>query len=62
MNGKLIVLMALLVLIFGFSAYVYSNQSDLVKYSQGPNITSSDRVLIVSPHPDDETVASCRCY
>ncbi len=58
MNGKLIVLIALLVLIFGFSAYVYSNHNDLVKYSQGPNITSSDRVLIVSPHPDDETVAS----
>ncbi|MDD3985399.1 MAG: PIG-L family deacetylase [Methanobacterium sp.] len=25
--------------------------------AQGPNITSSDRVLIVAPHPDDETIA-----
>ena len=58
MNVKLIILLSLLVLVFGISAYVYSNHSDIVKYSQGPNITSSDRVLIIAPHPDDETVAS----
>src|SRR5665647_731993 len=56
MNRRILVILAFFILIFGSSTYAYSTTND-IKYPQGPNITSSDRVLIVAPHPDDETIA-----
>jgi len=56
MNRKIMVFWAFLILGIVFSAYVYDTNND-IKYSQSPSITSSDRVLIVAPHPDDETIA-----
>jgi LmbE family N-acetylglucosaminyl deacetylase len=53
-----IILLILFLLVFIFSAYAYSYDTGVKKYPQGPNITSSDRVLIVAPHPDDESVSS----
>jgi LmbE family N-acetylglucosaminyl deacetylase len=58
LNSKLIILLATIILILGFTAYAYSFESEITKYPQGPNITASDRVLIVAPHPDDETIAT----
>ncbi len=49
-------MVAFFLLIVGSSAYAYITYND-TKYTQGVNITSSDRVLIVAPHPDDETIA-----
>lgn len=57
MNRKTLVILAFFILIFGFSTYAYSTTNH-IKYPQSPNITSSDRVLIVAPHPDDETIAT----
>lgn len=56
MNRKIIVILAFFLIILGSSSYAYSNYND-TKYPQGPKITSSDRVLIVAPHPDDESIA-----
>ncbi len=59
MNRKIIIIIiTFFILLLGFSAYAYNNNSDIAKYPHGPNITSSDRVLIVAPHPDDETIAT----
>lgn len=55
MKMKLIFIVAVLLLIFGTSAYAYTSNND-IKYDHGINLTSSDRVLIVAPHPDDETI------
>ena len=38
------------------TAYFFLNYNDS-KYPQGVNINSSDRVLIIAPHPDDESIA-----
>ena len=47
--------LALLIVVSG--AYFFHTYNDN-KYPQGINITSSDRVLIIAPHPDDESIAS----
>ena len=57
MISKTLVIVAVLILIFGLSVDAYKTNND-VKYPQSPNFTSSDRVLVVAPHPDDETIAS----
>ena len=57
MKVKIIFIAAVLLLIFGTCAYAYTSNND-IKYDHGINLTSSDRVLIVAPHPDDETVGS----
>jgi len=55
MKMKIIFIAAVLLLIFGTSAYAFTSNND-IKYDHGINLTSSDRVLIVAPHPDDETI------
>ena len=55
MKMKLIFIAAVFLLIFGTSAYAYTSNND-IKYDHGFHLTSSDRVLIVAPHPDDETI------
>ena len=60
MNRKIIAFVFLVVslsLLF-FSTFTHTNSSSPTKYPQGLNITSSDRILIVAPHPDDETIAT----
>ena len=57
MNRKIFVIAIFFLIICGSTAYTYSSNSNDNKYPQGPNITSSDRVLIIAPHPDDETIA-----
>ena len=57
MKMKIILIAAVLVLIFGTSAYAYTSNND-IRYDHGIDLTSSDRVLIVAPHPDDETIGS----
>ena len=57
MNKKIITIIALFIIIFGLATYLYSSNTHVTPLTQGPNITSSDRVLIVAPHPDDETIA-----
>ena len=52
------ILLTLLVLILLFNTYSYSYDAEIYRYQEGPNITSSDRVLIVAPHPDDESISS----
>ncbi len=60
MNRKIIVLAIFIILtsLLGFSSFANTNGSVQTKYATGPHITSSDRVLIVAPHPDDETIAT----
>lgn len=53
-----IIFFIIIILIFVFSAYAYSYNNGVKNYSTGPNLTSSDRVLIFAPHPDDETLSS----
>lgn len=57
MISKTLVIVAFIILIFGLIVNAYNTNND-VKYPQSPNITSSDRVLVIAPHPDDETIAS----
>jgi LmbE family N-acetylglucosaminyl deacetylase len=55
MKRKIILVAAVFLLIFGTSVYAYTSNND-IKYTHSINITSTDRVLIVAPHPDDETI------
>jgi LmbE family N-acetylglucosaminyl deacetylase len=54
MNHKIIFLGAVFLLVLS-GAYAYTTNNDN-KYHDGVNLNSSDRVLIVAPHPDDETI------
>lgn len=47
-----------IVLLFSFVAVSYSYNSQSKNYSEGPQINASDRVLIIAPHPDDESLSS----
>jgi len=38
--------------------YTYSYDTSIKNYPIGPNLTSSDKVLIFAPHPDDESLSS----
>ena len=55
MKIRIIFIGIVILLIFGTSAYAYTSNND-IKYNHGINLTSTDRVLIVAPHPDDETI------
>ena len=55
MKIRIIFIATVILLIFGTSAYAYTSNND-IKYNHGINLTSTDRVLIVAPHPDDETI------
>lgn len=57
MNRKIIIILTLFIILLGVSVYAY-NSNGTPKNPHGPNITSSDRVLIFAPHPDDETIAT----
>lgn len=56
MYKKIIFSIVFLLIILGLAILLY-NSNNIAPLEQGPNITSSDRVLIVAPHPDDETIA-----
>lgn len=58
MRKEIKILFALIIIIFAFGAYTYSFGNEINKYPQSINISSSDRVLIVAPHPDDESISS----
>ncbi len=47
-----------LILIFSFVTASYSFNKQANSYSKYPQISSSDRVLIFAPHPDDESISS----
>lgn len=47
-----------IILIFSFAAASYSYNSATKNYPIGPQINSSDSVLIFAPHPDDESLSS----
>ena len=55
MKKNIIILITVLFLIFGTSVYAYTFNT-AIKHDNSINLTSSDRVLIVAPHPDDETI------
>ena len=56
MNRKIILITVFFLLIVVSTAYFFLSYNDS-KYPQGININSSDRVLIIAPHPDDESIA-----
>jgi LmbE family N-acetylglucosaminyl deacetylase len=56
MNRKKVLITVFSLLIVVSSAYIFLTYNDS-KYPQGININSSDRVLIIAPHPDDESIA-----
>ncbi|HEX7467489.1 MAG TPA: PIG-L family deacetylase, partial [Methanobacterium sp.] len=48
-----------IILLLVLGAYSYSSYTTQTSnYSQGPPINSSDRVLVIAPHPDDEAIAT----
>lgn len=59
MNRKAkLIFFVTLILIFSFAAASYSYNKQVKNYHSGPQINSSDRVLIFAPHPDDESISS----
>jgi len=52
------ILLIIIIMIFFLSIFTSSSDSGSKEYPIGPNITSSDNVLIFAPHPDDETLSS----
>lgn len=57
-NKIIIILIFIALLSFLIFLYFYLDETQNVEYGQFPQITSSDRILIVSPHPDDESLAN----
>lgn len=58
LKNKLGILLVFLILLSAFSLlYLYFEESQ-VSYSQFPPLKSTDRIMIVSPHPDDESLAN----
>ncbi len=53
----IVVIFISLLSIFSFS-YIYLDIGPDITYNKFPAFNSSDRVLIVSPHPDDESLAN----
>ena len=47
-----------LILIIGFSSHSYGSNTTTFNNSTGSFINSSSRVLIVAPHPADETIGA----
>lgn len=59
LRNKIIIIFVFLVLISFFSfLYFFFESEENLTYSQFPQIKSSDRIMIVSPHPDDESLAN----
>ena len=56
LKRKLVLILAFTVVLFGLTLYSYGGYGQSTAYPQGPVIGHSDRVLIVAPHPDDETI------
>lgn len=56
LKRKLVLILAFTVVLFGLTLYSYGGYGQNTAYPQGPVIGHSDRVLIVAPHPDDETI------
>lgn len=56
LNRKVLALIVILLGIFLVAGYFYVNTLD--QYSFFPEINSSDRILIFSPHPDDESLGT----
>src|SRR5690606_18073313 len=57
-NKIIIILIFIALMSFLIFLYFYLDETQNVEYGQFPQITSSDRILIVSPHPDDESLAN----
>ncbi len=59
LRNKIIIASVFIILISIFSfSYVYLELNQDLNYTDFPKIKSSDRILIVSPHPDDESLAN----
>lgn len=59
LRNKIIIVLVFVILISVLSSlYVYLDFSEDINYNQFPEISSADRILIVSPHPDDESLAN----
>lgn len=58
-RNKIIIILVFIVLLSSL-AFLYSNfqSSENFSYSKFPQIKSSDRILIFSPHPDDESLGT----
>ena len=58
-DKKIILILIFIILLLGLTFYSYSGyQNNKLTYTKGPVIGHSDRVLVVAPHPDDETVGN----
>ena len=44
--------------VLGLTLYSYGGYHSDTNYPEGPSIGQSDKVLVVAPHPDDETISS----
>ncbi len=55
-SNKTIIILVFIILLSSLSLYFLSIQD--FTYEKLPKIESSDRILIVSPHPDDESLAN----
>jgi LmbE family N-acetylglucosaminyl deacetylase len=58
-SKKIIILFSLVIILLISTFFLYSNnfQGNKTQYSSFPQIKSSDHILIISPHPDDESLA-----
>ncbi|HMK54131.1 MAG TPA: PIG-L family deacetylase [Methanobacteriaceae archaeon] len=53
------VLIGVIIILLPFMFYSYSQLPlSSSSYPSGPHLTQKDRVLVVAPHPDDETIAA----
>ncbi|MCE5213608.1 MAG: PIG-L family deacetylase, partial [Methanobacterium sp.] len=58
-SGKTVIIMVFIILLSILSfLYFFYEENQNVTYQQFPQIQSSDRILIFSPHPDDESLAN----
>ena len=57
-NKTIIILVFIVLLSFLSFLYFSFEENQNVSYKQFPKIKSSDRILIFSPHPDDESMAN----
>ncbi len=53
-----VILIIISILGLGAAFYMYTNYVEASQYSTLPEINASDRILIVSPHPDDESLGT----
>lgn len=57
-KNKTMILFALVVVFILSANYLYVSHAHESRYSSFPQIKSSDRILIFSPHPDDESLGA----